>query len=226
MANSKKRQHHDDAVLVIGLGRFGGAIATELARNDREVLAVDTSMELVQRYSTVVTHAVQADVTSIEALRQIGADAFGTAVIAVGTSIEASVLITANLVELGVPDIWAKAISDAHGKILSRIGALHIVLPERESGERVAHLLSNQMLDYIEVEPTFVMARMYPPLAIQGKTLAEAGLRRDYRVTVVGVKKVGSEFTYATADTAVDARDQIIVGGHPDDVNAFAKLEL
>jgi len=220
-----RKSHKGDAILVIGLGRFGGAIATELARSDREVLAVDTSMELVQEFSNIVTHAVQADVTSIEALKQIGAESFTTAVIAVGTSIEASVLITANLVELGVPDIWAKAISASHAKILARIGALHVVQPERESGERVAHLLSNQLLDYIEVESTFVMARMYAPVVLHDKTLAEAGVRRDYRLTVVGVKKAGSEFTYATPDTVINVRDQIIVGGAPVDVDAFANLE-
>ena len=219
-----KKVHKDDAILVIGLGRFGGAIATELARGDREVLAVDTSMELVQEFSTIVTHAVQADVTSLEALRQIGAESFSTAVIAVGSSIEASVLITANLVELGLPNIWAKGISESHAKILTRIGATHVVQPERESGERLAHLLSNQLLDYIEIEPTFVMARMYAPIILQNKTLSESGLRRNYRLTVVGVRKPGSDFTYASPETRIEPRDEVIVGGHPDDVNAFAML--
>lgn len=221
---AKKRIHHDDAVLVIGLGRFGGSIATELARTDREVLAVDSRMERVQEYSTVVTHAVAADVTNIEALRQIGADAFGTAVVAVGSSIEASVLITANLVELGVPNIWAKGVSESHGKILTRIGATHVVQPEREAGERVAHLLSDQLLDYTEVEPTFVIARMVAPEVLINRTLAQAATRRDYNVTVVGVKSAGSDFTYATADTKISATDQIIVAGRPEDVDAFAKL--
>jgi trk system potassium uptake protein TrkA len=222
---AKKRIQHDNAVLVIGLGRFGGAIASELARTDREVLAIDTSMTRVQQYSTVVTHAVQADVANIDALRQIGAESFGTAVVAVGSSIEASVLITANLVELGIPNIWAKAISESHGKILMRIGASHTVQPEQESGDRVAHLLTNKLLDYIEVEKTFVMARMLAPMTLHEKTLAQSGTRRDFRITVVGVKKMGSGFSYATADTLIEPGDQIIVAGHPDDVDAFAKLE-
>jgi trk system potassium uptake protein TrkA len=221
---AKKRVQQDNAVLVIGLGRFGGAIAGELARTGREVLAIDTSIERVQRFSSVVTHAVQADVSNIEALRQIGGESFGTAVVAIGSSIEASVLITANLVELGIPNIWAKAISESHGKILTRIGASHTIQPEHESGLRVAHLLNNQLLDYIEVEDTFVMARMFAPAVIQNKTLSEAGMRRDYRITVVGVKKSDADFTYATADTYIEAGDQIIVGGHPQDVEAFADL--
>ena len=114
------RKKKDNAVLVIGLGRFGAATAGELDRLDREVLAVDSDMELVQKWSERVTHTVQADVTKIEALQQIGAQEFSVAVVAVGSSIEASVLITANLVDLGIPEIWAKAISRSHGQILER----------------------------------------------------------------------------------------------------------
>ena len=138
MAERKKK---NGAVLVIGLGRFGGATAGELDRLDREVLAVDSRLDLVQKWAERITHAVQADVTKIEALQQLGASEFPTAVVAVGSSIEASVLITANLVDLGIPDIWAKAISKSHGQILTRIGANHVIYPEAEAGERVAHLL-------------------------------------------------------------------------------------
>ena len=222
MVDHKKK---NNAVLVIGLGRFGAATAGQLDRIEREVLAVDTDMELVQKWSERVTHAVQADVTNIDALKQIGAEEFSTAVVAVGSSIEASVLITANLVDLGIPDIWAKAISKSHGQILTRIGATHVIYPEAEAGERVAHLLSGQMLDFVELDTDFAIVKMYPPLAIQNKTLAEAALRRDYKITVVGVKKPGGSFVYSTADTYVEARDQIIVSGHPDDIEKFASLE-
>ncbi len=221
MAERKKK---NGAVLVIGLGRFGGATAGELDRLDREVLAVDSRLDLVQKWAERITHAVQADVTKIEALQQLGASEFPTAVVAVGSSIEASVLITANLVDLGIPDIWAKAISKSHGQILTRIGANHVIYPEAEAGERVAHLLSGQMLDFVELDSDFAIVKMYPPLAIQNKTLAEAALRRDYKITVVGLKKPGGSFVYSTADTFVEARDQIIVSGHPDDIEKFAAL--
>lgn len=222
MAERKKK---NGAVLVIGLGRFGGATAGELDRLDREVLAIDSRLELVQKWAERITHAVQADVTKIEALEQLGAREFDTAVVAVGSSIEASVLITANLVDLGVPDIWAKAISKSHGQILQRIGANHIIYPEAEAGERVAHLLSGKMLDFVELDKDFAIVKMYPPKAIQNKTLAEAALRRDYKVTVVGTKKPGESFTYSTADTYVEAKDQIIVSGHPENIEKFAALE-
>ena len=218
------RKKKDNAVLVIGLGRFGAATAGQLDRLDREVLAVDSDMELVQKWSERVTHTVQADVTKIEALQQIGAQEFSIAVVAVGSSIEASVLITANLVDLGVPEIWAKAISKSHGQILERIGATHVIYPEAEAGERVAHLLSGQMLDFIEVDEDFAIVRMLPPKVLIGKTLSGAGIRNEYKITTVGVKKPDSSFTYATAETLIEAGDQILVSGHPDDVEKFAAL--
>lgn len=218
--NSKK----DNAVLVIGLGRFGAATADTLTKLDREVLAVDTDMDLVQQWSELVTHTVQADVTRIEALQQIGAENFGTAVVAVGSSIEASVLITANLVDLGIPQIWTKAVSESHGKILERIGATHVIFPELEAGERVAHLLNGQMLDFVEVDPDFAIVRMLPPRVLLGKTLAQAGIRNEYKITTVGVKKPGESFTYATAETLIADGDQILVSGHPEDIEKFAAL--
>lgn len=221
MAKNTKK---DDAVLVIGLGRFGSATAETLAQLDREVLAVDTNMDLVQQWSELVTHTVQADVTRIDALQQIGAEKFATAVVAVGSSIEASVLITANLVDLGIPQIWAKAVSTSHGKILDRIGATHVIYPEVEAGERVAHLLNGQMLDFIEVDEDFAIVRMLPPKVLIGKTLSAAGIRNEYKITTVGVKKPGESFTYATAETLIEAGDQLLVSGHPDDVEKFAAL--
>jgi trk system potassium uptake protein TrkA len=218
--NTKK----DDAVLIIGLGRFGSATAQTLAQLDRDVLAVDTNMDLVQQWSELVTHTVQADVTRLDALQQIGAEKFTTAVVAVGSSIEASVLITANLVDLGIPQIWAKAVSSSHGKILERIGATHVIFPELEAGERVAHLLSGQMLDFVEVDKDFAIVRMLPPKVLVGKTLSGAGIRNEYKVTTVGVKKPESSFTYATAETLIEPGDQILVSGHPDDIEKFAAL--
>jgi trk system potassium uptake protein TrkA len=219
------RIRHDTPVLVIGLGRFGAGTAGKLDRLDREVLAVDADAALVQKWADRVTHTVQADARSIDALRQIGAQDFGVAVVAVGSSIEASVLITANLVDLKIPQIWAKAISQSHGKILERIGANHVIYPEAEAGERVAHLVSGRMLDFIEFDDDFALVKMYPPKAIRGKTLTETGVRRKFRITVVGVKSPGKPFTYATADTVVSDHDLVIVSGTEGDIERFAALD-
>jgi trk system potassium uptake protein TrkA len=218
------RIKHDAPVLVIGLGRFGAATAGELDRLGREVLAIDEDERLVQKWSERVTHTVQADAKNVEALRQIGAGEFQIAVVAVGSSIEASVLITANLVDLRVPQIWAKAISRSHGKILERIGANHVIYPEAEAGERVAHLVSGRMLDFIEFDDDFALVKMYPPKPIRGKTLTESGVRTRHHVTVVGVKSPGKPFTYATESTVVSNHDLIIVSGKSSDIESFAAL--
>ncbi|MEP6479335.1 MAG: TrkA family potassium uptake protein [Rhodoglobus sp.] len=215
---------HNAPVLVIGLGRFGAATAGQLQRLDREVLAIDEDLGLVQKWSERVTHAVQADARSIDALRQIGAQDFAIAVVAVGSSIEASVLITANLVDLKIPQIWAKAISQSHGKILARIGANHVIYPEAEAGERVAHLVSGRMLDFIEFDDDFAIVKMYPPKPIRGIPLSESQVRRKYGVTVVGVKAPGKDFTYATPETIVSNHDLVIVSGNSADIEKFATL--
>ncbi|KQO11536.1 potassium transporter [Agreia sp. Leaf244] len=219
------RIKHDAPVLVIGLGRFGAATAGQLDRLGREVLAIDMSDQLVQKWSERITHTVQADAKNIDALRQIGAAEFSIAVVAVGSSIEASVLITANLVDLKVPQIWAKAISKSHGKILERIGANHVIYPEAEAGERVAHLVSGRMLDFIEFDDDFALVKMYPPKPIRGKNLTESGVRSRHNITVVGVKSPGKPFTYATEKTVVTDHDIIIVSGTSSDIEKFSALE-
>lgn len=219
------RIKHNAPVLVIGLGRFGAATAGQLDRLGREVLAIDTDANLVQKWADRVTHTVQADARSIETLRQIGAEDFSIAVVAVGSSIEASVLITANLVDLKVPQIWAKAISKSHGKILERIGANHVIYPEAEAGERAAHLLSGRMLDFIEFDDDFALVKMYPPKPIRGLPLGQSGVRSKHNITVVGVKAPGRPFTYATAETVVTDHDLIIVSGASADIERFAALE-
>lgn len=213
---------HNAPVLVIGLGRFGAGAAGQLDRLGREVLAVDESLPLVQKWADRVTHAVQADARSIEALKQIGAQDFSVAVVAVGSSIEASVLITANLVDLKIPQIWAKAISQSHGKILARIGANHVIYPEAEAGERVAHLVSGRMLDFIEFDDDFAMVKMYPPKSIRGIPLSDTDIRKKFGVTVVGVKSPGNEFTYATAETVISNHDLIIVSGKSGSIEKFS----
>lgn len=185
---------------------------------------VDSDPLLVQKWADRVTHAVQADARSLEALQQLGAEEFKIAVLATGASVEASVLIAANLVDLGIPQIWAKAISASHGKILERIGVNHVIYPEREAGERIAHLLSGSMLDFIQFDDNYVIAKMYPPRSIRGVSLADSSVRTRHKVTVVGVKTPGQPFTHAMPETVVSTRDLIIVSGTAADVERFAAI--
>ena len=209
-------------VLVIGLGRFGSAVAEQLVDQGREVMAIERDPALVQRFAGTLTHVVEADATNVEALRQLGAQEFSTAVVGVGTSIESSVLITVNLVDLGIGHIWVKAITPAHGKILRRIGANHIIYPEHDAGVRAAHLVGGRMLDFIEFDDDFAFVNKKATTETVGFTLAESNVRAKYGVTVVGVKTPGEDFTYAQPDTTVGPRDTLIVSGHTDLLERFA----
>ncbi len=216
------RKRDDDAVLVVGLGRFGGALAKSLERVGHEVLAVDESGELVQEWAGRLTHVVEADSTSEAAMRQVGAGDFEHAIIAIGTDIEASLLSASVLVDLGVRQVWAKAITPAHGKILQRIGVRHVVYPERDAGERIAHLISGRMIDFIEFDDGFAIVKIRAPREAHGQTLAESALRTKYGVTIVGVKRPGEDFTYAQADTVIHPGDLLIVAGKTGLVEHFA----
>ncbi len=213
---------HEDAVLVVGLGRFGSALAEVLERVGHDVLAVDEDGHRVQEWSGRLTHVVEADATSEAAMRQVGAHEFRIAVVAIGNGIEASLLSTAVLIDLGVRQVWAKAITPAHGKILERIGANHVVFPERDAGSRVAHLITETLIDFIEFDDGFAIAKMCAPKEGWNRTLGESRFRSKYGVTIVGVKSRGRDFTYAQADTPMHEGDLVIVSGPTDKVEQFA----
>jgi trk system potassium uptake protein TrkA len=214
----------DDAVVVIGLGRFGGAVAESLVELGHEVLGIDSDERIVQDWSDRLTHVAQADSTDNEALHQLGVPDFDRAVVGIGTNIEASVLTVLALTEVGVRDITAKAISVKHGKILRSVGAHHVVYPEAAMGERVAHLITGKMLDFIEFDDDFAIAKVRAPRDAAGRSLADVGLRSRYGVTVVGVKMPGKDFEYARPETVIPAGCTLIVAGETGMVERFAAI--
>lgn len=211
-------------VVVIGLGRFGGSLARELATRGTDVLGIDSDAHIVQQLADDLTHTAVADTTDEHALRQLGVPDYSHAVVGIGTDLEASILTTSLLVDFDIPKIWAKAISRQHGRILERIGAHHVVLPEYDMGERVAHLVTGRMLDYIEFEDDYAMVKTLAPDEAIGQPLATSALRSKYDVTVVGIKRPGQDFTYATADTIIHRADILIVAGRTQAVEHFADL--
>lgn len=175
-----RRTSQGGNVVVIGLGRFGGAVAEALLDLGYDVLGIDTDARIVQDWSDRLTHVVEGDATDEDVLRQLGVHDFPRAVVGIGTNLETSVLTVLTLTELGVPEIWAKATSVKHGKILSSVGADHVIYPEREMGERVAHLISGRMLDYIEFDDGFAIAKVRAPRGAAGQTLAQLALRTKW----------------------------------------------
>ena len=218
------RARRKSEFIIIGLGRFGGGVATTLVELGNDVLGVDLNAKNVQAYRDILTHVVEADSTDVEAMRQLGAADFGTAVIAIGTDIEASILTTAALVDLGVSRIVAKAVSEPHGKILERVGATRVVHPERDTGVRVGHSLTGRMIDFIQLDPGFALVETTAPTDLIGRTLAEAEVRRRYGITVVCIKPAGGTFTYATPETVPREGDVLVVAGETDRAEAFGKL--
>lgn len=211
-------------VAVLGLGRFGSALANELVDHGEEVLGIDASAKTVQEHAGRLTHVVEADTTDEEAMRELGLNEFSHAVVSIGTDIEASILTASVALDLGVPNVWAKAISGPHARILTQIGVHHVVRPEHDMGQRVAHLVRGRMLDYIEFDDGYAFVRTTPPAMMLNRSLSGIGVRQEYGVTVVGVKPAGGEFTYATAETVIRPGDQIIVSGHQDKVEVFSNL--
>jgi trk system potassium uptake protein len=222
-AKDDRRESATGEVVVIGLGRFGSSLARTLVEMGHEVLGVDTDAEAVDEHKDLLTHVVQADTTHERTLRQIGVADIHTAVVCIGTDVEASVLTAVALVDIGVPNIWAKAITEQHAKILDRVGTHHVVRPEADMGTRVAHMLSGSVLEYLALDDDFVIAEMAVPAHLAGSSLGDAGLRAAFRVTVVCVKPAGAPFTYAERDTILGADDLIVVAGHRQDVERFAK---
>lgn len=214
---------HGTRVVVLGLGRFGTSLSVELARRRWHVLGIDRDERIVQDLSGELPAVATGDATNLETLRQLGVVEFPRAVVGMG-GLEGSVLTTSLLVELGIANIWAKAVSHRHGRILERVGAHHVTQPEHDMGERVAHLVTGRMLDYIPFEDDFALVKTRAPGEVTGKTLGEAGIRRKYRVTVVSIKRPDQAFTYATPETVVRDGDLLIVAGKSRDAEHFADI--
>jgi trk system potassium uptake protein len=219
----KKRRLHTN-VIVVGMGRFGSALARELMATGHEVLGVDTDERLVQQMSHELTHTVKADTTDEAVLKELGIEEFDAAVVAIGADLEASILTTSLLLQLGVPNVWAKANSQSHGRILDQLGAHHVIFPEYEMGKRVAHMVSGESLDYVPIDKDFVMLKSEVPESFDGKNLAELKIRSTYGVTVVAVTKGDGKYNPAFPETVLHVGDQIVVAGQVDPLNKFCQI--
>ncbi len=227
MAKRLKIQNGKDSastVVVIGLGRFGGALAQELVSLGREVLGIDTDEVRVQEFSNYLTHVVQADPTNEEVLRDLGVADFDAAVVAIGSSLESSILSASLLIQVGVKQVWAKASSESHGRILEQIGVHHVIYPDKEMGRRVAHMVGGDQLDYVEIDEGFVMAKTNTAKAFVGKNLEKLGLRREYGIIVVATSAPGGEYVPATPSTVLGEGDLLIVAGPKDRIESFCRI--
>jgi len=200
--------------VVLGLGAFGRSVATALADGGCQVMAVDKNSARVKEVSDNVTHAVTCNVTNVEALQSLGINNFDGAIVAIGGDIEASVLVTILVKEMGIKYVLAKAQSDLHAKILHKVGADLVVFPEKETGNRIAsNLIENNLLDAIELSSTFSMADIVIPEEWIGKSLIELNLRAKRKLNVIGIRR--EEQLNITPDAAepLQAGDVLIIIG-------------
>jgi trk system potassium uptake protein len=206
-------------VAVLGLGRFGAAVARELTRLGHDVLALEASEKIVNDVADEVTHAVRVDITDEDALRDLGLGSFDTAIVAVSSDLEVSILATVLLKRLGVRRIIAKAADELHGSILTQVGATRVVFPERETGVRVAHSFAAPGVhDYLDVAPGYGVARVPVPGPFVGQTLKDLNLHTTLRVTVVALRRGDTVTVNPSGSDGLRSGDELIVLGLDEDL--------
>ena len=208
--------------LVIGLGRFGSSLTQTLIKNGHEVLAVDKDEHLVQEMAMIATHSIQADCTDAGVLKEIGASNFNHAIVAIGDDLQASILATLLLKELKVPKVTAKAKDEMHGNVLKKVGADHVIFPERDMGTRLGNQLSSDnLVDYIELSPDYNLSELLAPPAMNGMSLKDLNIRARYGCTIMAIKTEDDINISPKAEDIIYTGDTLLIIGSNDDIRAL-----
>ena len=211
--------------MVIGLGRFGSEVARRLCQLGCEVLVIDRSEELVQQVSAEVTHAVVGDAQDKEVLRALGVKDVDCAIIAIGDDLAASVLVTMNMKELGVPHVICKAHDATYRKVLEKLGADRVIIPEQEQAQRLAKSLSTpNVLDYIELSDEYGIIEMPAPEMWIGKDLRQLNVRAKLGVNILAIRRGGRMYVSPAADTTFQKEDVLVVLGDSQALKKVQKL--
>ncbi|WP_249869923.1 potassium channel family protein [Oceanobacillus saliphilus] len=209
---------------VIGLGRFGGSICRELSREGMQVLAIDHDEDRVNAYKNIAYHAVIADSTDEDMLKEIGIKNFDHVIVAIGENIQASILTAVILTDLGIKKITVKAQNDYHEKILNKIGVNQVVHPERDMGRRLAHnIISSNILDYLELSDEHSIVEVKAGKKMVGKSLIDLDVRANYGCNIVAIKRGRDINVSPRADDSLQQDDVLIVIGADKDISRFEK---
>ncbi|MBU7591949.1 TrkA family potassium uptake protein [Metabacillus halosaccharovorans] len=212
---------------VIGLGRFGGSICRALSEEGMEVMAIDTDEDKVNEFANIASHAVVGDTTDETVLKSLGIRNFDHVIVAIGDNIQASILTTLILKELGVKHITVKAQNDYHEKVLSKIGADRIVHPERDMGRRIAHnIISNNVLDYLELSDEHSIVEIVANEKLNGHSIIDLDIRAKYGINIVAMKRDKDIIVSPQANEIIRKNDILIVIGADTDINRFEKRLL
>ena len=205
--NRGKRQY-----IVVGLGRFGRAIAETLCQDGAEVLGVDRRMDLVEEMRDVLTHTIQLDAMDRDALAALGVQDFDIAFVTMGSDIRASGTIVLQLKELGAKKVIAKVQDEFHGRMLEKLGADQVLFPERDMGRRVAHnLVSGNIIDYLELSSQYSMAEIRPKREWVGKALKQLEMRNRLGINVVAIRSGDELNAMPMPDTTLGEDDVLLV---------------
>ncbi|KAB2335247.1 potassium channel family protein [Bacillus mesophilum] len=212
---------------VIGLGRFGSSICKALAEEGMEVMAIDIDEDRVNEFSMIASHAVVGDTTDETVIKSLGIRNFDHVIVAIGDNIQASILTTLILKEAGVKKITVKAQNDYHEKVLSKIGADFVIHPERDMGRRIAHkLVSNNVLDYLELSDEHSIVEIVANERISGHTIIDLDIRAKYGINIVAIKRREEIIVSPQANEKIQYNDIMIVIGADVDINRFEKKLL
>jgi trk system potassium uptake protein TrkA len=198
---------------VIGLGRFGAAMAATLTELGQEVIGIDASEEKVRVLADVIHHAVELDATDERALRAAGVADVDVAVVSIGENIEASLLVVMLVKELGVKTIFAKGVTPLHGRILKKLGVTRVIFPEREMAVRIAHsVVVPNVIDYVELSRDFSIIELPAPADWAGRTLKDLALRTRFGLTLIAIRRPSGTSDGEITHVAPPAEEQIKPG--------------
>jgi len=211
--------------VVIGLGLFGQALARQLCELDAEVLAIDIRQDLVDQIADEVTRAVSTNAQDKEELRKLGVRDMDCAIVSIGDDLAASVLITMNLMELEVPYIVCKAHDETHRRVLEKLGANRVVIPEQENAQRLGRSLhSHNVLEYIELSEDYGILEIPAPKSWVGQTLKELNIRAKLGVNIIAVESGKKTNVSPSADYRILEGDIMVVLGDNYSLEAVQKL--
>ncbi|MCA0753741.1 TrkA family potassium uptake protein [Paenibacillus sp. N4] len=216
----KKQQY-----AVIGLGRFGSSVANELINLGYEVLGIDRNEKIIEEAGERLTHSIIGDTTDEEVLKAIGIRNFDCVIVAIGDDIEASIMTTILLKDLGVPKVVAKALSELHGKVLHKMGVDRIIFPEREMGARVANqIVSPNLLDYIELSKDYTIAELSATKKIAGRSLKDLDTRARHGCSIVAINNKHDIVIAPTADSVIEEGNIMVVIGTNEQIDKFESV--
>lgn len=225
--------------VVIGAGQFGASIAETLSKKGHSVLLIDNNIDKVQELSDTVTKALQLDATDEKAMHALGLKDFNAAIVAIGRlSMEDSVLVTMMLKEMGVGTVIAKATNDAHGRILTRVGADRVVYPERDMGIRLANsLTTSSIMDHLDIVPGYSVAEIRPSRELIGKAIKESDIKSKFGIQIIAIKSMQPNIDekgesvieekiniLPDASTKIEKDDILLVLGKDEDLDKFQRI--